>query len=473
MQAVLGGGISGLSAAYYLHKLGVKPKVNVYEASSRVGGWIWTSKQKNGLLFEQGPRTIRPRFEAGMNTLQLVEELKIAKLVRGIPNSHPTAKNRMIFVKGKLHILPSSLPELFVRKPPFSKPLAAALLHDIKAKKKVLDDESIYSFVERRLGWELAEYAISPMICGICAGNAKEISVKFLAKSLFEFEQAHGSITKGLLVTAWRNRKKLWSRADESKLDPGSLAHKAKQERWSVWSLEGGLEVLPQTILKSIKSHGTKIKMNATCSQILFNSEGAALTIGDKNVQAKTVISTVPAQRLAPLLVQHPFLTEELGKIPCVTVAVVNVAFKGNVLNHNAFGFLVPPSEERPILGVIFDTCSFPQNGFTVLTVMMGGHWFESRLGKAPSSDSIFRTAISEIRSILNISDEPYDYCVSVLKDCIPQYVVGHQNRVQKIREYILKNKLPLLLAGSSYDGVGVNDVIFSAKQAAEQAAIT
>lgn len=107
----------------------------------------------------------------------------------GIPSSHPTAKNRMIFVNGKLHTLPSSPSQLFIRQPPFSKPLAAALLHDLKAKKKTLDDESIYSFVERRLGRELADYAISPMICGICAGDAKQISVKFLMKSLFEWEQ--------------------------------------------------------------------------------------------------------------------------------------------------------------------------------------------------------------------------------------------------------------------------------------------
>lgn len=109
----------------------------------------------------------------------------------GIPSSHPTAKNRMIFVNGKLHTLPSSLPQLFSTQPPFSKPLAAALLHDISAQKKTLDDESIYSFVERRLGRELAEYAISPMICGICAGDAKQISVKFLMKSLFEWEQVN------------------------------------------------------------------------------------------------------------------------------------------------------------------------------------------------------------------------------------------------------------------------------------------
>ncbi|XP_034249192.1 protoporphyrinogen oxidase [Thrips palmi] len=468
MQAILGGGISGLSAAHYLLKSGSNAKVLLFEGGGRVGGWIWTAKQKNGLLFEQGPRTIRPRFETGLNTLRLVEELGISNLVTGIPSSHPTAKNRMIFVNGKLHALPSSLPQIFLRQAPFSKPLAAALLHDMKAAKKTLDDESIYSFVERRLGRELAEYAISPMICGICAGDAKEISVKFLMKSLFEWEQTHGSITKGLLATAWKNRQKIWSKSPSASLTNLDLASKAKQEKWSVWSLKGGLEVLPQTLLKSIQSQGAEVELNSCCSQIDFNKDGALLTIGNKKIQAKNVISTVPAQRLALLVErQHPILSRELSKIPCVTVAVVNLAFKGKVLNYNAFGFLIPPSENKPILGVIFDSCSFPQEDFTVLTVMMGGHWFESRLGPSPSTKSILNTAVDNVRSILKISDEPCDHHVSVLKDCIPQYIVGHYERVERIRDYIRKHKLPLFLAGSSFDGVGVNDVIFSAKKAA------
>lgn len=95
----------------------------------------------------------------------------------------------MIYVNGELHTLPSSLGEVFIQKTPFSKPLAAALLHDLKAEKKVLSDESIYSFVERRFGSELADYVISPMICGICAGDAKEISVKFLTTLLPQLEQ--------------------------------------------------------------------------------------------------------------------------------------------------------------------------------------------------------------------------------------------------------------------------------------------
>lgn len=170
---------------------------------------------------------------------------------------------------------------------------------------------------------------------------------------------------------------------------------------------------------------------------------------------------------MAPLLAeQHPLLSQELSKIPSVTVAVVNLAFKGRVLNHNAFGFLIPPSEQKPILGVIFDTCTFPQNDFTVLTVMMGGRWFESRLGPSPTTENILNTALAQVRSILNISEDPCTHHVSVLKDCIPQYVVGHYERVHKIRNYISEHKLPLSLAGSSYDGVGVNDVIFSAKKA-------
>jgi len=170
---------------------------------------------------------------------------------------------------------------------------------------------------------------------------------------------------------------------------------------------------------------------------------------------------------------QHPELSKELSAIPSVTVAVVNLAFKGdNLLKHDAFGFLVPPLEDKPILGVIFDSCSFPQDGHTVLTIMMGGKWFSSRFGDSPTENSLLEIASNEVKKTLGISEKPFCHRVSVLRDCIPQYIVGHHDRVMRIRDYIKKNKLPLSLVGASYDGVGVNDVIMSAKEGVQNLSV-
>lgn len=187
---VLGGGIGGLSALYYLSlRQNLSRQIKLYEASSRYGGWV-NSKyhEESGVVFETGPRTLRPAGNQGMTTLELIENLGLKDKVVPVPRSHPAAKNRMIFAKNQVCLMPSGPAGIFKKIPPFSKPLVFAGLKDIfTGKSKVpIEDESLYSFVERRFGREIAEYAVSPVICGICAGDAKEISVKFLMKDIFE-----------------------------------------------------------------------------------------------------------------------------------------------------------------------------------------------------------------------------------------------------------------------------------------------
>jgi len=97
---------------------------------------------------------------------------------------------------------------------------------------------------------------------------------------------------------------------------------------------------------------------------------------------------------------------------------------------------------------------------------MMGGAWFEKYFGPNPSEEQLLATAINHIRNILQIEEEPIAHNVAILKDCIPQYVVGHNARVKRIHDYISAHRIPLALCGSSYQGVGLNDVILSAKQA-------
>ncbi|KAL4703141.1 hypothetical protein ACJJTC_002482 [Scirpophaga incertulas] len=178
-----------------------------------------------------GPRTIRPRGDCGLNTLNMIQDLGLSEHIVPITPDHPAAKNRMIYVNNRLHLLPSSFKSIFKKNLPFSKPLIYALFNDIIQPNKHLQDDSIYNFVERRFGKEVADYAISPMICGICAGDAKEISVKFLMKTLFEWEQEHGGVVKGLL-------KSMFSSKSSKELELSDLAQKAQEEKWNVLQSE-------------------------------------------------------------------------------------------------------------------------------------------------------------------------------------------------------------------------------------------
>uniref|UniRef100_A0A1I8QCQ9 Protoporphyrinogen oxidase n=1 Tax=Stomoxys calcitrans TaxID=35570 RepID=A0A1I8QCQ9_STOCA len=475
MPIVLGGGLSGLSAGYYLLKKFGQPTA-IFEASNRVGGWIKTEKHKDhGFIFEAGPRTIRPKGVSGANTLEMIEDLKLP--IEAVTSSHVAAKNRMIYAKGQLCMLPNSLKGAMQTVPPFSKPLAMALINDIKSKPKKIKfgDESIYDFVHRRFGPELADYAISPMICGICAGDAKEISVRFLMDDIFENEQKYGGVIKGLLMSKL-NVKKANRQSDSkaalllSEKQPQKFKE-AVENKWSMYRVNNGLETLPHSLANHLLANDVEINLTSECREILFTENSVRLNIKGQDVETKHVISSIPAFKLAPCVKnQHPGLAGQLLAIPYVNVAVVNLQYNTkDLLKQPAFGFLVPPLEQRPILGVIFDSCVFDMENNTVLTVMMGGKWFEQYFGKDPTQKELLDIALREITKILGIEQEPKMSRVHILKKCIPQYNVGHKQRVQDIRRYIQRYKLPLSLCGAAYDGVGINDVILSARMSVEE----
>nr|XP_014100519.1 protoporphyrinogen oxidase [Bactrocera oleae] len=470
MTAVLGAGMSGLSAAYYfLQRFGYP--ATVYEASHRVGGWIRTERHKDkGFMFEMGPRTIRPKGVQGANTLQLIEELKLA--VDPIKSWQPAAKNRLIYAKGQLCLLPNSLGGIFKTLPPFSKPLISQIKQDLVAgqKKLKLADESIYDFVERRFGAELANYAISPLICGICAGDAKEISVRFLMNDLFEKEQKWGGIIKGLIYEKLFGNKDKTAAAGLFADSMPKLYEKSQKEKWSMYRVPDGLDTLPRTLRNYLQDKEVDIQLTSECREITFTRDGVRMNIKGHEVEPMHIISTIPTHKLATCVKnQHPSLSALLMAIPYVDVAVVNLQYNiKDLLKMKAFGFLVPPIERIPILGVIFDSCCFDMEGNTILTVMMGGRWFEENFGKDPTPKKLLDTALQYLDLIMGISEEPRLTRVHVLRKCIPQYTVGHTQRVSDIRRYIKHYKLPLTLCGAAYDGVGINDVILSARTQVE-----
>ncbi|XP_053670510.1 protoporphyrinogen oxidase [Anopheles nili] len=477
MTAILGAGISGLAAGHYLLRKSPTLPLTIYEATERVGGWIRSDRfLDNGYVFEAGPRTIRPKGPAANNTLELIEHLGLADQVYSISSNHTAARNRMIFAKGKLNLLPSSLGGILKTVPPFTKPLYFAAFRDLLAgrSKTLLQDESMYSFVERRFGKEIADYAVSAMLCGICAGNAKEISVKFLMKDLFEREQRHGGVIKGLLKEALQNNRKKQSDNLKTSSQPtqmARLAERAKAENWSIYSIRGGLQTLPETLATDLQSKGASIVTGIKCEELFFERDRVTLRIDGKDECLNHLVSSIPSYKLAKhVQKQHPQLATVLKSIPFVDVCVVNLQYrKTGMLKQDGFGFLVPPIENLPILGVIYDSCCFDMDDNTVLTVMMGGAWFEKWFGKDSSEEHLLSVALENVKKILHIDQNPDSYKVNLLRKCIPQYTVGHQDRVKAIRDYVEHHKLPIVMCGASYDGVGVNDVILSARTSVEK----
>ena len=352
--------------------------------------------------------------------------------------------------------------------PPFSKPLAFAALADLRSPKVSNTDESLYSFVSRRFGTEVAKYAVDPMARGIFAGNARELSVKSIGKYLHECEQAHGGVLKGVLL------KSLRFHSGKDEVMNNKLVKRARREKWAVWSLEAGLETLVKALHEDIIEKGVSVETNCIVSNINKNSRNTiSIQTSSEEVEVDHLISCIPAVGIGSLSAFFNADLENLLKcIPFVTVGVVNIEFSGtDLVRQPAFGYLVPSTENNKVLGVIFDTCCFPVEDKTVFTVMMGGYWFESIFGSKehPDEDKVYDIAINELKTTLGITAKPSNYKVSILSNCIPQYNVGHAECVENARKLVKHLKLPLYLAGNSYDGPGINDSIQSAKVAVLQ----
>lgn len=452
-----------MAAAYYLLKHPSTQKIVILESSQRLGGWIRTTRTaKNGPYFEHGPRTIRPAGMSGANTLELLEELSLQDKVMPIKYGHPATLNRMVLVDGKLHKLPSSMKSLFRRQKPFGQPLFMAGIRDLLTGAKKCDDDSIYDFVARRFGQDVADYAIDPMVRGITAGSAKLISADaFVAGPLFRMEQEYGGVLKGVIASAFKRQSS--SVDDDSKSE---LVKKARAEKWNVWSLENGLQTLVDKLGHHLESQGVEIRRHVN-PLLIQSSKKADVVFNDFSLEADHILAATPAYATAHMLSQttRTELVNLLSSIPYVTVAVVNVQYQG-VQQDPAFGFLVPSSQKNvPILGAIYDTASFPQGDSTIFTVMMGGHWFEQLFGHNPSIETLKGVAVKQLENILGIKEKPVNVVGMIHRNCIAQYTVGHNERLKKARKIIAENKLPISLIGSSYDGVGVNDAIMSAKR--------
>ncbi|XP_054477472.1 protoporphyrinogen oxidase [Anoplopoma fimbria] len=466
--AVLGGGIGGLAASYYLCKSPQVTKVIVLESSSRFGGWLWSTRRSDGAVFEHGPRGIRPAGAVGRNTLNMVDDLGLGGEILPVTYSHVASKNRYVYVNKQLHRMPSGISGLLRTVPPFSRPLLLSVAMEILVKKGKEDDESIHSFVSRRLGKELADIAVDSLCRGVFAGDCRKLSVRSCFPVLYNAEQRRGSLILGMLMGS----------GPAPVVPPGPLAQRSVEESWAQWSLSRGVESLPESITQYLKQSGrVELHRETAVQHISHSASGWKIKLEDGAMSADHIISALPAKALSSILPStYQPLIQLLQDISTVTVAVVNLEYEGSVLPVAGFGHLLPSSEDRGLLGVVYDSIPFPQHNrpdgqTTRLTVMMGGAWFQEVFGapEAVTEECLLARATEAVSSQLGVTTAPSWSRVTLQRDCIPQYYQGHYRGVESMRSFIRENNLPLSLIGSSYDGVSVNDVIFSGRTAAEQ----
>lgn len=447
--AIIGGGITGLTAAVRLKGLGVP--VTVYEGGSRVGGVI-QSVRKNGFLAEFGPNSI---LETSPLITSLIQDLGLHN--RRV-NANADAAKRYV-VRRKAPVAMPSSPAKFFTTPLFSTGAKLRLLVEPLMFRCPADkEESLENFVLRRLGRDFLDYAINPLVGGIYAGNPAKLSVKHAFPKLHALEQKYGSLLLGQFLGA-RERKKT---GETSKQD-------AKP-----FSFENGLQDLIDALQQRL---GSDLKLQTAVYKITEGNDGWQLTAQQDGREAvfehSNVVLALPAHKLANvrLKTRKPADLKLLEQVYYPPVASVVLGFHREDVVHplDGFGMLIPQKENFSILGCLFSSSLFPNrapDGDVTLTCYIGGAR-NPDLAFLPH-DQLVATCVKDLKTILGINGEPVFQHIQVFQKAIPQYELGYGRFKDRMTE-IENNSPGLFFAGHARDGISLGDSIVSGHRVAEK----
>lgn len=443
--AILGAGITGLTAAWHLRQAGVQ--VTVFERSSRVGGAIG-AHHAGAWLHELGPNSL---LEGSAAVSALVRELELDS--RRIYAS-PAARQRYVVRGGRLVAMPTS-PLRF----------ATTRLFSLRAKLKLLGepwripaapylDESVADFVVRRLGREFLDYAINPFVGGVYAGDPALLSVRHGFPKLHALEQEHGSLIRGAL--ARRN---------------ASGGPKGR-----IFSFPTGLAELPAALARKL---GDAVRLHTEITAVqrlgsgwqVVSAENGATRIDDFDA----VVCALPADALAAIDfagVPAAHQLETLTGIPQPPVASVFTGFRCEDVAHplDGFGVLVPQVEHGLILGTLFSSTLFPgraPDGHVALTSFVGGMRAPELAGLDDAE--IVRIVREELARLLGVRGSPAFVHVRRWPHAIPQYVVGYQ-RYHDLIAAVETAAPGLFIGGTCRDGISIANCIESSRRLADAA---
>lgn len=446
--AVLGAGITGLTAAYRLIQMG--HRVRVFEQSPRTGGAIRT-EEIDGWLVEGGPNSLLSGEPAAA---RLIDELGLA--AERIP-ANPAAKNRYIVRRGRALAAPLS-PPAFLGSPLFSPGAKLRLFAELLTKRRVRStDVSLAEFVASHFGQEFVDYALNPFVSGVYAGNPAKLSARYSFPKLWELEQTHGSIIRGQIAMA--------------------KARKARGEaRAGIFSFKHGLQTLTDTLAQRI-SPGA-IALNAKLDAVVPGEKWSVVWHDDAATHTQVydaVVAALPAHSLAQLRIgtlgERPLAALQLIEHP--PVSSLFLGFRRDQVAHplDGFGVLVPELERRSVLGILFSSALFPGRapiGHVALTVMVGGARQPQLAGL--STDKLLAAIREDLTALLGVTGDPVFVRHAFWPKAIPQYNLGHEHFLTGMTA--IENGHPgLFIGGQARDGIAVPACIAAGEKLAARAA--
>ena len=461
---VIGAGITGMAAAHRAWELNPTAQLHVLEAGNTPGGVLQTV-HRDGYVLETSADSFITNVPYGLDLCRRVGlEDKV------IPTD---SQHRRAFVvrRGRLEPIPDGL---MIMAPSKLRPMMTTRILSPTGKARMAGewlvakghggDESLASFARRRFGREAYERLIQPMVGGMYTGDPEQLSVLATMPRFVEMEQQHGS-----LIQAMRNARKRDASSNNNKSEQGSGA------RYGLFvGVEGGLSELIHALARRLPETALQCDSPALALSRDPDSRWQVQVGGShpRAITADAVILATPARVAAGLLspLNHE-LASLIGAIPTTSCAVVSLAYHRDQVAHplDGFGFVVPNVEGREILSGSFSSVKFTGRapaGQVLLRAFLGGSQ-RPELVEA-SDDDLVRISARELGELLGIKGDPHLTLVARWRGSMPQYHVGHLQRVSKIEELAAQSLPGLALAGNAYRGVGVPFCIKSGEQAAE-----
>jgi len=447
--AIIGAGITGLTAAFYLKRKGVP--VAVYEASDRVGGAI-QSIRTEGYLAEFGPNTI---LETSPKVAQLVVDAGLASR-RLDPD--PKASARYVVRYQRPIAMPVSPLGFFTTQLFTARAKLAVLCEPFVPQRRDGKEESVAEFVLRRLGQEFLDHAIDALVAGVYAGDPYKLSVAQAFPKLGQLEARYGSLIKGQIFGA-RERKRR-----------GEVA----KDRAPKFSFDEGLQVLPETLRERL---GEAVRLNTAVTRLTQTPEGWTLDVRGRGQPSRAEHSAViyagTAFKLAELEVQTlmPLHLATFAEIRYPPVASVVLGFRREDVAHpcEGFGMLIPKVEGFKILGTIFSSSLFPNRapeGHLTLTSYVGGERHPELASLPP--EKLFALTCEDLRVLLGVKGKPTFQHSVFYPRAIPQYNLGY-GRYRELMADIELKAPGLFFAGHYRDGISLSDTIVSACNVADR----
>lgn len=456
--AIIGAGISGLSTAYAVERLagevGLEVEVTVFEREERTGGKIWSIKEE-GYLCEWGPNGF---LDSKPMTLDLCDQLGIQNRLE---RSSDNARKRFIYSGGILNRLPENGP-MFLRSKLISWPGKIRLSQEFfKPKRTDGVDETLADFARRRLGAEALDKLIGPMVSGIFAGNPETMSLKSCFPRIHELEQEYGGLLKAMIRMAKQKKAEIKAgKQVASAAGPGGV----------LTSFVGGIQELTDATVERLNG---KVQTGNAVTGLKPITGGWELRLADgANFDAEVVVSAAPAHVLKELTWSlDGTLSELLAGIPYAPMNVICFGYEKAKVERDldGFGYLIPKKEGCEILGTLWDSSIFPARapeGHVMLRSMMGGANNPAAINL--SDAEVKERTMAELNKIMGIGAEPDFVRIFRHQRAIPQYVVGHAERLAAIEDRT-KSHSGLILTGNAFFGVGLNDCVNAANNAGEQ----